>query len=255
MAQIANTPDGNWKTNGLEATKHLTARYASLSRYADKIMRQAKLSGSTIPCSVLDAYNKAVNDYLSFGNRLFDLFHKNKMTIEQVIYTQGKPAIDSKGNVRTLRINAPLRPPTFVLTKTDCPGITHVTTTGTTLGEATEMGLAPAVIAAYAIGGLLFIGVGGYVANKLLEKMSILIRGPVYTPDQVVSAYVKCLDNISAHVAKTHPNLPASERERIAAQMAVSCSEKSKGESGSGVPVVLLGLGFAAVAGIALMRK
>lgn len=256
MSQISNQPDGMWKTNGKEALQHLTARYASLSIYADKIMKQARLTGTSIPCHILNAYNEAVNDYLSYGRRLFDLLHKNKMNVEQVIYKDGRPQVDAAGNLRTLRIDAPLRPLTFVLTKTECQNLTRVSTTGTTLqGDEIGLPLIPiGMLAAYVISGIAVTGVIGVVSVAILEKLIIVLRGPVYTPDQVVSAYTKCLDGVSATVEKTYKNLPAAEKEKIAAQLQMECRGASKGESGSSLPVIAL-IGALGVGGYFFLSK
>lgn len=244
MSQLANRSDGMWETNAKDALTHLQARYASLSIYANKIMAQAKLSGSSVPCDVLDAYNQAVNDYLSFGRRVFDLLRQNKMSVEQVVYSGGKPATDGSGNIRTVRIDAPLKPPTFLLTKTECPGLTQIMgiTTDSSAGVV-EMGLAPAAIALYTIGAMLVAGVTGYVTVKILEKIIMVVRGPIYTPDQMVDAYVKCLDGVTAHVQKTYPNASQAERDQIAAKLALECRDKSKGQGGAvSLPIVLGGV-------------
>jgi hypothetical protein len=189
------------ETNLADALRHVQARYASLSAYANKISetQRAAPKGSTLRCDIIDTYHRAVNDHLSFGRKVFALIAANKMTVEQVVYSAGKPQIDAQGNVRTIRIDAPLRPPVFVLTTTECPGITRVAGAMENRADA-EMGLLPlAAVAIYAVIGLVVVGVGGYVSIKVLEAIkAVFSSGPDYRPDQQVDAYVKCLDRSKA---------------------------------------------------------
>ena len=194
----------NWDTTAYNALEHLQARRASLYAYANRLIALQKSGrGIEIPCAVLDAYNRAVNDYFSFGRKVFKLLADNKMTIEQVRYVDGKPSVDAQGNVRTLKIDAPLWPPIFVFDQSRCPNITRVNGTPP-LTTAMGIPLIPvAAFAAYAfITGTVAVavmGVGGYVSVEILKRIKMLFTlGPDWEPDKQVAAYLKCVDSMIA---------------------------------------------------------
>jgi hypothetical protein len=185
------------KTDLYTALQHVQARYASLSAYAQTIINAQKAApkGTPMDCKVIDTYHRAVNDHLSFGRKVFDLIKANKMHVEQVVYIGGKPATDSKGNVRTIRIDSPLKPPVFILNTSNCPNITKVSGDFGANRSDAEMGFIPIlVIGAYALAGIVVVGVTGYVAIKVLKAIkAVFSSGPDYDPDKQVDAYVKCL--------------------------------------------------------------
>ena len=246
-----------WKTNAATAIASLGQSYADLSVAAHLILKQSKLTGQPIPCKILDSYNQAVNNYMSQGNELFKLLHDNEMQVEQVVFTQGKVAKRPDGSVRTYRISQPLRPPKFLLTKTKCPGITQVVFSGAhEMGGAVEMGIAPAILAGYAIKGILIYAIGKYVAIPLLKEITVLLRGRDFTPEEVVKANAKCLQDATKHVKNLHPDMDPAARDQLAAQLALKCGEQAKGViGGGGFSVGILAAGAAAAGAFLILRK
>jgi hypothetical protein len=236
------------ETNLADALRHVQARYASLSAYAQKISEAQKAApkGTPLRCDIIDTYHRAVNDYLSFGRKVFDLLKQNKMQVEQIVYVGGKPQTDSQGNIRTIRLDAPLRPPVFVLNTTSCPNITKVTGALENRADA-EMGLIPlAAFAAYALISIVVVGVTGYVTVKILEKIkAVFSSGPDYHPDQQVDAYVKCLEK-----AKAAGLSPEQALQGCGPDGALKVPP-----GGTNWGVVIIGVGALALGGIYLSKK
>jgi len=153
--------------------------------------------------SILSSYNEACNDYLSFANKVFHLFHENKMQIEQVVMTEGKYTVGPDGNVRTVRIEAPLLPPFLPHQAGATPRI------GQAPAQTSTVGLAPLAIAGFIVLGALVINSFGYMGIAVLEKINMLFQdGPNWDPDRQLELYIKCVESLkargySAEVAKT----------------------------------------------------
>jgi hypothetical protein len=155
--------------------------YRKLSVRGKKLMDIAKATGKPLPSSVLDAYDAASKEYLRFANQVFAVLNKKNITVEQVIYTQGKPAVDAKGDVRKVKISAPLRPPVFIRTR------------------GAEVGLGPIAIAGLIISGLLLsLGTGAYLTSVAVEKVTVAIKGPDIKPIEQVDAFGKFFDKMAA---------------------------------------------------------
>lgn len=183
----------NWETNAEEALKHVQARYKSLSVYGTQLNALVKETGKPLSVSILSLYNEACNDHLSFANKVFYLFHQNKMQIEQVVMTEGKYAVGPNGNVRTVRIEAPLQPPFLPHQAGATPRI------GQAPVQPTTVGIAPLVIAGFIVLGALVINSFGYVGIKVLEKINMLFQdGPNWDPDHQLDLYLKCVDSLKA---------------------------------------------------------
>jgi len=165
-------------TNLKDAALHLQARYASLSTYGQALASIFRSAGA-VPPLVLGAYKRAVTDYLRFGKDLFDILDKKGISVEQVVYSQGKPVVDPHhpDRYRTLKINAPLRPPTFTGMSGEL--------------EGSDVGAAPLLVGLYIVGGIIFTSLAGYFTIKSLEQIRIIIQGPDYEPDRQVDAYLK----------------------------------------------------------------
>lgn len=184
----------NWDTNAEEALQHVIARYKSLSVYGTELAQLSRESGGIpLPLDILSAYNEAANDYFDFATRVFDLLKKNGMAIEQVVYRAGAPDLGPDGNVRTVRIDMPLQVP-FLPHR---PGATE--RVGQIAAPAkSEMGIAPALIAGYAIMGAVIvvgIAVAGYFSKEILREVRMFFQdGPDYEPDKHIDAYLKCTE-------------------------------------------------------------
>jgi len=192
-------------TNAADALKILTSNYANLSRYGSKLMELGRSApGVPLPCQIIDNYHRAVNEYLSFGRKIFQLLDKNKMQVEQVVYKEGKPQLDAKGNVRTLRISAPLRPPAFVVTNTFCPSATRVSglygiNPRSEIGVGSLVALAAIPLAkllTVTVGGIVVVGVTGYYGVEALRQVRLTFtNAPDFKPAEQVAAWEKCADH------------------------------------------------------------
>lgn len=226
-------------TNAEQALTHVAARYKSLSIYGTAIARQQRLGGGlkAVPTEILGAYNAACNDYRNFSAEVFSELAKNKMVVEQVVYHGGVPDVGPDGNVRTVRLEVPLQPP-FVSYP---PGV--VERIGKPPSTVVEMGIAPALLAGYAVIGIIVVAgaavVGYWTRENLREYRMTIQGGPDYEPDKVVDAWERCLRE--------------AERSGFTPQQIAEsgCSNLLKPQPKSNTGWGLLALGAIAIAGTA----
>jgi hypothetical protein len=243
------------ETNVKQAAEHIQARYRALSIYANKISQIGKESGRPIPCSLLKTYHAAVRDYLRFSTAFFQALDKKKIQVDQVIMTEGKPKLDAKGQPKTLKISAPLRPPVFITNKDFCPsaalvaGEAAVTVTGVTrprrqpLSNGTQVGLLW-IPAAVMVGTWTFRLGAMYYSVKALEKLAVAIHGhpPNYSLDKQVEAGLTGYANILK--AGGTPEQAAE-----ALKQASTPPPTPPASPGLGGSALLIGLGLLAVGG------
>ena len=187
--------------NVKQALEKMQSTYASLSVLGSGLAQIARASGKPVPCNVLTDYHLAVKDYLRFSQELLDELVSRDYHVEQVVYQGGQPQPDPKdpSKFRTIKFDAPLRPPTFTVSA-DC---TAPRLSGSALGSPfVNLGQVPQAIAASVIIGRLVIvagiAIGGFVAWKLLEQVRLTIRGPNLAPAERVGAYLECYNRLIA---------------------------------------------------------
>lgn len=214
--------------NAATAAQFLQKRYADLQVLAQKLVDTGNATKQPLPCSVISDYNKAVKEYLEVGNQIFAQLNAHKIVIEQVVYRDGKPALDPNDETKMLTkaVVAPLRPAIFV-PGPGCPDATRLD------GASTPLGIAPAIVAAIptalaagrVIGIWLFRLGMAYLTVEALTKIVIIVRG--YAADHVdpvvlAKAYTDCIEKA---VAAGVPPL----------QAAAACGKQVERNSGLGI--------------------
>jgi hypothetical protein len=152
-----------------------------------------------VPCNVLTDYHLAVKDYLRFSQAVLDELLSRDYHVEQIVYQGGKPQPDptDPSKYRTIKLDAPLRPPTFAV-PANC---TAPRLSRSVLGSPfVTLGAVPVAIATSVLIGRLIIvagGIaGGYLAVKLVEQARLWVRGPDLAPAERVSAYLACYNRL-----------------------------------------------------------
>ena len=196
------------------AMSQVLARYTALSTQGETL-RQMMQTGMKIPCEVWLAYAQARQDYLAKSQAVFDQLAQKDITVEQVVYSQGKPQADPNdpNKVRTVRIQAPLRPPAFVGINEQCPGVPVMY--GASLHGAigwepmpVSLGALPIAAAATCVAatlggcliligsGTVVLGVAGYLAYKVIK--AVVVRAQGYDPSSLgtVTSYTSCFQGL-----------------------------------------------------------
>ena len=193
------------------AMAKVIAQYAALSSQGE-ILRQMMAAGAQIPCNVWSAYARARQDYLTKSQSVFDQLTARDITVEQVIYTNGKPKVDptNPSKVFTLRISMPLRPPAFVGINDQCPTVPVMSGTnfqGDMGWEPTAMQLASApgsILAAQSgvSGSVLTLlangnpmGVAGYGTYKTIKPIPISMPEYDLGASQELATYTACFQS------------------------------------------------------------
>lgn len=207
-------------TSTMDATQAMSrvlARYVELSLQGESL-RQLMVKGVQIPCSVWAAYAEARQDYMTKSQLVFDQLTKKDITVEQVIYSGGKPAVDpsNPSRVRTIQVQAPLRPPAFLGIDQQCPGVPMMyghDLQGTE-GWApipVELGFLPlalvggavAACAAATLGsclilvgaGAVVLGIAGYAGYKIMQQVAVSVKAYASSPSKIVAAYTACFQS------------------------------------------------------------
>lgn len=230
---------GSVTVDGETAVKRLQTRYQQLSAAASQL---APIAG-IVPCAVLDAYQRAVKEYLLMGRDVFAELGKNKLAFAQVVYKDGQPVTDpaQPGQYLTRTISAPLSPPVFIAnTFTRCPGLFDVygsSLSGASMGRSmpTSLGLAPLLI----WGGIVILGlVAGAVA---LHELKFVIHGENPVPAETVNAYLDCFTKLRAGGATPEAAVAGCKEAANAGQ----------GAGTGGVAFTTMAIGAVAVLGLA----
>jgi hypothetical protein len=206
------------------AMNHAMVRYVELSVQGENL-RQIMTTGVKIPCNVWTAYATARQDYLTKSQAIFDQLAARGITLEQVIYSGGKPAIDPNdpNHVRTVRVQAPLRPPSFVGLDAQCPGLPLMA--GGMEGAIgwepipVELGFLPIAAAAGVVAACtaatmgaclvligatgVVIGIAGYAGYKIMQQVAITMREYESSPSRIVAAYTSCFQGLTKSGAST----------------------------------------------------
>ena len=194
-----------------DAASRVISQYVALSAQGEKL-RQQMVAGVKIPCEVWIAYAIARQDYLNKSQPLFDQLAAKGVTIEQVVYSGGKPVPDPSdpAKYKTLRVQAPLRPPAFVGIDQQCPGtpvmyganlhspigwepipISFGSVDASTVSALGAVGSAMLLLVA-ANGNAL--GLAGYGAYKTIKQIAVALQDYDAVPSKVLTAYTACFD-------------------------------------------------------------
>lgn len=221
-------PAGHVETNVKQALTNMQNLYFLLSTQAQRMIDIGRQTGRQLPASLLSAYGDARKDYLAYGASVFHALGKKNLHVEQIVYRQGRPVVGPDGHVKTLAVDAPLRPPAF-----------------SGMAGEDEVGFVPVAVGAYAIGTLVVKGIValglGYIAVKALEQIVILVRGYNVDPAKKVDSFLKVYEKLRKD------GVPPAE----AAKQAGGQTEPPPGSGDSGPGLfatiaILLGVGGAA---------
>ena len=258
-------------SKGMDATTamgYVVKRYVELSVMGEKL-RQVGAAGQQVPCPVLEEYHAAAKEYRDSAQEVFDQLAAKGITVQQVIYRNGKPEMDASdpNKVRTLMIQAPLMPPVFAYTaalSALCPGLIRLSGAAPMFGEGIELGILPLAAAGVALAAactaatlgtcLLLIGIGAVVVGvvtygviKIVEQVTIMFRGYDPKPVELTAAYTSCFDKLR------NSGLSAAD---AAAQCSAAKVNPSAGLgmwAWIGIGATLLGVGT--IVGIYLYRR
>jgi hypothetical protein len=190
------------------AMSKVVTQYVALSTQGETL-RQMLTAGVKIPCEVWSAYANARQDYLSKSQRLFDQLSAKGVTVEQVIYSQGKPQMDPQDptRVRTLQVAAPLRPPAFVGINQQCPGVAVMAgayfagsmgwepvpvLNGVASSTFAALNAATFTSAAFLVAAGIPLGLAGYGAYKTLKQVAAVWEDYDASPSRILAAYTGC---------------------------------------------------------------
>jgi hypothetical protein len=266
-----------------DATKtmqEILQRYAALSQQGEKL-RQVLVAKGTVPCAVWGAYNEACLDYLKKSQAVFDQLTQKGIAVDQIVYSAGQPVADPNvsGAYKTLRVNAPLRPPAFGFTAASCPGIP--TFQGIDL-EGTagwspiplELGSLPATMFTAIGTGMIMvltagaapIGAAAYGSYKTYQTVSVWIEDYFDPPVRILQAFTDCFvksvqNGLSAERASAQCSAAQTSAQQYAKDKAAADSWGFWSWVGVGTAVLVVGGALAlylrgriaGVAGIARM--
>jgi len=245
------------------AMSKVVTQYVALSAQAETL-RQMLTVGVKVPCDVWAAYASARQDYMTKSQYLFDQLSAKGVTVEQVIYSGGRPAIDPSDptKVRTLQVNAPLRPPAFAFASQQCPGLPVMS--GARLRGA--IGWEPVPVLAGITSSLVsagwmnavvllasgnFMGLAGYGSYKVGKQIAAIWEDYDASPSRILVAYTGCFQAAvkggltAAAAAKACQAVQASAQDaRVAVARANASASNSLGFwgwLGVGAGVVILG--------------
>lgn len=249
------------------AMSKVAAQYVSLSVQGETLGQMLRV-GVKIPCDVWSAYASARQDYMTKSQYLFDQLSAKGVTVEQVIYSGGKPALDPQDptKVRTLQVAAPLRPPAFVGINQQCPGVPVMS--GAFFGGAIGWEPTPilastevstlAALGTAALTGLLILtsagtplGYAGVGAYKTLKQVAAVWEDYDASPSRILAAYTGCFQAAvkgglsAADAAKSCAAVQASAQNAAVARAQANASASQGlgfwGWLGIGAGVVILG--------------
>lgn len=205
--------DSGAATDATVAMARIVRQYVDLSTYGEKL-RQMLVVGIKVPCEVWQAYATARQDYLNKSQAVFDQLAQKGITVEQVVYSAGRPKPDPNDPSKTftVQVQAPLRPPAFA--GLSCPGLPlmsgasfrggwqPVPIEGNTLmlGSVSNSavaevagGLAAAVVVLMSGGTAL--GLAGYSAAKTYKLVSVFVEAFDASPIRILNAYTSCVES------------------------------------------------------------
>lgn len=240
--------------------------YVELSLQAEKL-RQLLAAKVKIPCAIWSAYEAARADYMTKATELFNQLAQKGVTVEQVLWSGGKPVMDPNdpNKVKTLQIQAPLRPPAFAI-QSLCPTV-PVMYGADEMAPVAELGFVPAAIAApliaactaatagaclaLVIGGSTIAGIIGYTAYKSMQQIAVMFREYESAPSKTVAAYTDCVTKlVGAGYSQENASSKCSATQTSAQNYA---AERGKEGTGWSFWTWVAILGGAAIAGAVLL--
>jgi len=249
---MADTMDAFWNrlgacclgasTQSIDATlamSRIVGQYVALSVQAENL-RQIMAKGVQIPCDVWHAYAAARRDYLVKSQAVFDQLAAKGVTVEQVVYSGGKPKIDptDPNKVVSVQVQAPLRPPAFVGISQQCPGVPVMS--GTSLRGSLGWERTPILLSAVpasvvrALGTAtmatltLFaagtpVGLAAQNAYQTYKSIAVILQDYDSSPSRILTAYTGCFQAaIKAGLSASDANKQCSAVQASAQQARVS---------------------------------
>lgn len=246
------------------AVSKMLRKYTELSLMGNKLATILQGRGK-IPCAVWQAYGQARQDYMMKATELLNALAKQDITIEQTVWSGGKPVMSATNpnEVKTVRIQAPLRPPAFAAgSYTTCPGVAQMY--GVSLGGVEDnisplgLGFLPVALVAPLIAvctaatagaclaliaaGSIVVGIVGYTAYKSIQQVAVMVREYESSPSKTVASFTDCVTKL---VASGYSQADAASRcggSQSSAQ--TYAAERGKeGEGWSSWTWALIGLG------------
>lgn len=149
------------------AAARIQQQYLSLQQTFGKILETYRNAGVAIPCSVMGAYNTAVYNYLQTAKSIInDIYKVGGKIYMTVVNSDGTPALDSNGQIKTRESPVPLQPGNFVVT--GCPaGTPTAYMAGAPFGTGTlssTIGVTAIIVAGSVVGFVVGGPVGAAVA-------------------------------------------------------------------------------------------
>lgn len=253
-----------------EAASRVISQYVALSTQGETL-RQMLAAGVKIPCEVWRAYATARQDYLTKSQPFFDQLAAKGVTLEQVVFSGGKPKSDPSDPSKfvTLRVQAPLRPPAFVGINKECPTVpvmygadlqgnigwepVPVLQGSVSNSVLAALGAASTTMLLLIAGNGTTLGLAGYGAYKTFKQVAIVLQDYDASPSRILAAYTACFQAAvkagiaPAEAAKQCKNVQASaEAARVAVEQAKAKQKESSGIGfwawiGIGTAVILVG--------------
>lgn len=253
-----------------EAMSKVVAQYVALSSQGE-ILRQMIAAGAQIPCAAWEAYASARQDYLAKSQPLFDQLAAKGITVEQVVFSGGQPVVDpvDSTKVKTLRVQAPLRPPAFVGINQQCPTVPNMSSAslrGAMGWEPLPVQLASAAktiltaIGSLAAGATLVLlagglpmGVVGLGIYKTIKQIAVTWHDYDPSPSKTLSAFTACFQNaVKTGAAAADANKRCASAPAVKVLTPPSSSWSTGTWIGIGAGVILLGLLWRALRGRAV---
>ena len=245
---------GEQTLDASEAASRVISQYAALSTQGETL-RQMLAAGVKIPCEVWRAYATARQDYLTKSQPFFDQLAAKNVTLEQVVFSGGKPKPDPSDPNKfvTLRVQAPLRPPAFVGINKECPTVpvmyganlqgdigwepVPILQGSVSSSVLTALGTAGATMLLLIAGNGTTLGLAGYGAYKTYKQVVVVLQDYDASPSRILAAYTACFQAaVKAGVAPTDAAKQCKDVQTSAdaARVAVAQAKAKPGESGIG---------------------
>jgi len=198
-----------YQTDATVAMSRIVRQYVDLSTQAESL-RQQLLAKVKIPCNIWFAYATARQDYLTKSQAVFDQLGRMGVSVEQVVYSAGKPKPDPSdpSKTLTLRVMAPLRPPAF--TGLDCPGLPlmqgaigggwqpvpiegpQLFALGSVANDVVEAGTKAALVL---LAAGVPLGVASYFGAKTYKQVLVMLDAFDSDPNRIVATYTACVES------------------------------------------------------------
>lgn len=198
-----------YQTDATVAMSRIVRQYVDLSTQAESL-RQQLLAKVKVPCNIWFAYAAARQDYLTKSQAVFDQLGRMGVSVEQVVYTAGRPKPDPSdpSKTLTLRVMAPLRPPAF--TGLECPGLPLMQGTidggwqpvpiegpqifalGSVANDVVEAGTKAALVL---LASGVPLGVASYLGAKTYKQVLVMLDAFDSDPNRIVATYTACVES------------------------------------------------------------